>query len=197
MSPFRKPNTADWLQFLRSCVPYVLGDTGPLQPREVYTAMTKALNAILEATADYDPDDDAGLVSTRALHLQVIEALCLLERDFPLSELSIFVHEILHVPEFVYRLNSVRKYWCFATERFVGWMKGFVKSRSLSVENMVPCDDTNTLYAHFVKPCVLSCLLSILSDFKYTFCVMSRKNIQGALVKDVLCFFRSAATAGA
>ena len=126
--------------FLRTCVPYVMRDTGPLLPRAAYQAMTKALNAILDATADYDPDEegDEAMVKCRALHLQVIEALCLLERDFPLTELSIFVHEILHVPEFLYRWNSVRNYWCFATERFVGWMKGFVTNRSLSVENMVP-----------------------------------------------------------
>jgi hypothetical protein len=125
--------------FLRTCVPYVMGDTGPLQPLTAYKAMTAALNEILDTTADFDPDDEANeaLEKTRALHLQVIESLCLLERDFPLSELSIFVHEILHVPEFVYRWNAVRNYWCFTTERFVGWMKGFVKNRSLSVENMV------------------------------------------------------------
>jgi hypothetical protein len=136
----RKPNTADWLTFLRTCVPYVMGDTGPPQPRVAFKAMTEALNAILDATADFDPDDenDESVDETRALHLQVIEALCLMERDFPLSELSIFVHEILHVPEFVFRWNSVRNFWCFTTERFVGWMKGFVKNRSLSVENMVP-----------------------------------------------------------
>jgi hypothetical protein len=117
-----------------------MGDLGPLQPREAFKAMTEALNAILDATADYDPDaeEDEALEKTRALHLKVIESLCLMERDFPLSELSIFVHEILHVPEFVYRWNSVRNFWCFTTERFVGWMKGFVKNRSLSVENMVP-----------------------------------------------------------
>jgi hypothetical protein len=136
----RKPNTADWLTFLRTCVPYVMGDTGPFQPRAAFKAMIEALNAILDATADFDPDDgddDESLSNTRELYLQVTEALCLLERDFPLSELSIFVHEILHVPETVYRWNSVRNFWCFTTERFVGWMKGFVKNRSLSVENMV------------------------------------------------------------
>ena len=126
--------------FLRTCVSYVMRNTGPFKPREAYKAITDALNALLDATADYDPDEDDCETSdkTRALHLQVIEALCLLERDFPLSEMSIFVHEILHMPEFVFRWNSVRNYWCFATERFVGWMKGFVKNRALSVENMVP-----------------------------------------------------------
>jgi len=114
-------------------------DVGPVHPRAAFKAMIEVLNALLDATADYDPDDDCdeSLEESRRLHLQAIEALCLLERDFPLTELSIFVHEILHVPEFIYRWNAVRNYWCFTTERFVGWMKTFVKNRSLSVENMV------------------------------------------------------------
>jgi hypothetical protein len=136
-----------------------MGDTGPRQPQTAFKAMTEALNQILDATADFDPDDeeDEALEKTRALHLQVIESLCLVERDFPLSELSIFVHEILHVPEFVYRWNAVRNYWCFTTERFVGWMKGFVKNRSLSVENMVRA----TLL------CLAMCLVMILHFVLY------------------------------
>lgn len=137
----RKPNTADWMTFLRTCIPYVMGDVGPVAPRATYAALTDLLNALLDATADFvanDPlQEQAQLVESRALHLQAVEALCLLERDFPLTELAIFVHEILHVPEFVYRWNAVRNYWCFGTERFVGWMKRFVKNRSLCVENMV------------------------------------------------------------
>ena len=77
-----------------------MGDTGPFQPRAAFKAMIEDLNAILDATADFDPDDgddDESLSNTRELYLQVTEALCVLERDFPLSELSIFVHEILHV----------------------------------------------------------------------------------------------------
>ena len=125
--------------FLRSCVPYVMGNAGPVHPRQAYMAMINLLNELLDATADYDPDDDEdeAVAAQRRLHLHAIEALCLLERDFPFTEMSIFVHEILHVPEFVYRWNAVRNYWCFASERFVGWMKKFVKNRSLSVENMV------------------------------------------------------------
>ena len=135
----RKSNTADWLVFLRSSVPYVFGNVGPIHPREAYFSMIDLLNSLLDATAHFDPDDDPDQANdeSRRLHLQAIEALCLLERDFPLTEMAIFVHEILHVPEFIYRWNAVRNYWCFACERYVGWTKGFVKNRSLSVENMV------------------------------------------------------------
>ena len=116
--------------------------------------MTDVLNALLDATAEFvegDADDEAiKLQESRALHLQTIEALCVLERDFPKTELSIFVHEILHVPEFIYRWNSVRNYWCFATERYVGWMKRFVKNRSLSVENMVHSQYVNNYDSTFL-----------------------------------------------
>ena len=64
-------------------------------------------------------------------------ALFKLERDFPGTELSIGIHELIHVPDFLWRWNSVRNYWCFVVERLVGFMKKFVQNRSLSVENMV------------------------------------------------------------
>jgi hypothetical protein len=103
--------------------------------------MTDLLNQLLDATADFDPDDPtshASIVETcRVLRKQAVDTLCYFERDFPASELSPFIHELLHVSEFVYRWNAVRNYWCFVTERFVGWMKGFVQNRFLSLQNMV------------------------------------------------------------
>jgi hypothetical protein len=89
-----------------------MGDVGPVHPREAYMAMITILNDLLDATADIDDDTDEeqALAEARSLHMKAIEALCLLERDFPLTELSIFVHEILHVPEFIYRWNAVRNY---------------------------------------------------------------------------------------
>lgn len=130
-------------------------------------AMITILNDLLDATADVDDDtdEDQALAESRSLHMKAIEALCLLERDFPLTELSIFVHEILHVPEFIYRWNSVRNYWCFATERFVGWMKKFVKNRHLSVENMV-CARILLVILRIFCCCVLFvyiCCISILN----------------------------------
>ena len=101
--------------------------------------MVAALLVLLDATADYDPDDQADptTATCRALRDKVAKALCLLERDFPGTELSIAIHELIHVPDFVFRWNAVRNYWCFVVERMVGYMKTFIKNRSLSVENMV------------------------------------------------------------
>ena len=142
MTHRRKPKAADWLTFLRSAIPYTFYQVGPLRPREAFKAMIDALQLLLDAVADYDPDDpdDAdsdGTRTCRAARTAVTRALFKLERDFPGTELSIGIHELIHVPDFLWRWNSVRNYWCFVVERLVGFMKTFVKNRSLAVENMV------------------------------------------------------------
>ena len=135
----RKPKVADWLMFLRTAVPYVFYQVGPMRPRESFQEMIKALQHLLDATADYDPDAavDESVHTCRTARAKVAQALFKLERDFPSTELSIAIHELIHVPDFLWRWNSVRNYWCFVVERLVGFMKKFVKNRSLAVENMV------------------------------------------------------------
>jgi hypothetical protein len=112
---------------------------GPSRPREAFKGMIEALQLLLNATADYDPDsdDDNTTETCRTIKTAVARALFKLERDFPGTELSIGIHELIHVPDFLWRWNSVRNYWCFVVERLVGFMKKFVQNRSLSVENMV------------------------------------------------------------
>jgi hypothetical protein len=135
----RKPKTADWLMFLRSAVAYTWYGVGPARPREAFREMIEALQHVLDATADYDPDDseDTAVNTSRAIRARVVRALFKLERDFPGTELSIFVHELIHIPDFLLRWNAVRNYWCFVVERLVGFMNTFVKNRSLSIENLV------------------------------------------------------------
>jgi hypothetical protein len=140
MTQRRKPKAVDWLTFLRSAVPYTFYQVGPSRPREAFQAMIDALLLLLDAVADYDPDnmdDDSATQTCRTARTAVSRALFKLERDFPGTELSIGIHELIHVPDFLWRWNSVRNYWCFVVERLVGFMKKFVQNRSLSVENMV------------------------------------------------------------
>ena len=140
MTQRRKPKAVDWLTFLRSAVPYTFYQVGPSRPREAFQAMIDALLLLLDAVADYDPDnmdDDSATQTCRTARTAVARALFKLERDFPGTELSIGIHELVHVPDFLWRWNSVRNYWCFVVERLVGFMKKFVQNRSLSVENMV------------------------------------------------------------
>jgi hypothetical protein len=138
MAQRRKPKAIDWLTFLRTAVPYTFYEVGPSRPRESFKAMIAALQLLLNAVADYDPDDDNAATQTcRTARTAVARALFKLERDFPGTELSIAIHELIHVPDFLYKWNSVRNYWCFIVERLVGFMKKFVQNRYLAVENMV------------------------------------------------------------
>jgi hypothetical protein len=135
----RKCKAVDWLMFLRTCIPYAFSGIGPAHPQMAFKSMIAALQMLLDATADFDPGDaeNVSLKTCRAAKIKVAQALTLMERDFPHTELSIAIHELIHVPDFIYRWNAVRNYWCFVVERLVGFMKTFVKNRSLAVQNMV------------------------------------------------------------
>ena len=103
--------------------------------------MVDVLNGIYSLTADYDPeavDADEYLQECHALQTRAAEALTMFERDFPSSELTPCIHWIIHCAgELVPRWNNMRNYWCFLSERFVGWIKTFVKNRALALPNTV------------------------------------------------------------
>ena len=133
----RKPKVAEWLTFTRNCVPYSFTDCVPKRPRKAFYAMVDVLNELLDQTADYDCHTDNRFEELKAVRDRVTRALVLFENAFPHSEMTPCIHWILHFPDFIARWNNVRNFWCFLTERFVGWMKTFVKNRTLAVENMV------------------------------------------------------------
>ena len=119
-------------------MPYVFDGVGPTAVHSTLRYMVAALNELLDATCDYHRDYPAeSEAKAAALKMSLVRALCIVERDLPESELSIFLHEVVHLADFLYRWNNVRNYWCFITERFVGYMKGFVKNRHLVLESMV------------------------------------------------------------
>jgi len=138
----RKPKIADWLCFQRTCVEYTFFEVVPRRARDAFFAMVNILNDILDLTADYDPgadDDKEYQRECQEVQQRVAKALVLFERDFPRSELTPCIHWIIHAAgELVPRWNNVRNFWCFLSERFVGWMKTFIKNRSLALPNMVP-----------------------------------------------------------
>jgi hypothetical protein len=136
----KKPKSATWITFLRSCVPYAMSGVPPIA-RTCIVGICGMLSKILLATCDYIPGDAeataAAKLKTRELKTELILALCIFERDVPESELSYFLHEIVHLCDFLYRWNNVRNYWCFLVERFVGYVKGFVTNRHLVLESLV------------------------------------------------------------
>ena len=150
MSPFKtlpgakKQSAATWILVLRYFMPYLLYGVGTETCRTPFLGLCDALCSVLDATCDLSPHDAHESATARSrcaeIKLKLVRALCAVEKYLPESELSIFVHEIVHVADFLYRWNNVRNYWCFVTERFVGYVKGFVKNRHLALENLVfPC----------------------------------------------------------
>jgi hypothetical protein len=142
-----KQKSATWVKVLRFYVPYLLYGVGDKKVREALLLLTEALRNILDATCDFDPDDEETSAEEAKkcaeLKKKIVGALVEIEARLPASELSIFFHEIVHIADFLYRWNNVRNYWCFVTERFVGYVKGFVKNRHLALENLV--HDTQSL----------------------------------------------------
>jgi hypothetical protein len=80
----------------------------------------------LNATSDRDPsvtafpEDDFARreQDCQALKLKIIELLIVYERGVAKSELPPVIHLLIHVPEAIYRWNSVRNMWCFTNERY-------------------------------------------------------------------------------
>ena len=52
------------------------------------------------------------------MDLKIIELLIVYERGVAKSELPPVIHLLIHVPEAIYRWNSVRNMWCFTNERY-------------------------------------------------------------------------------
>jgi len=136
-----KMKAATWVAVLRFHVPYLLYGVEDKLVREALLIISEVLRDVLAATCDFDPEDE---VTTQeqtdkcnALKTKIVLAMVELERRLPSSEMSYFVHEIVHIGDFIFRLNNVRNYWCFVCERFVGYVKGFVKNRHLALESLV------------------------------------------------------------
>ena len=49
--------------------------------------------------------------------LKIVETLCKCEAALPVTEMCVMFHIVLHVPDVIYRWNSVRNFWSFFGER--------------------------------------------------------------------------------
>ena len=102
-----------------------------------------SIGALMDATCDYDrwkPEvTEANRRRIHRLHHAHLVCLAHAEKEWPESEFAIYLHETIHLSETIAYWNNSRNYWCFVTERFVGYMKGFVKNRRFPVANVVTC----------------------------------------------------------
>jgi hypothetical protein len=128
---------------------YLLGDLY-LDEDNPRPEIQKTLNGVLEAmhqclTMHCDAVDSSGLtvsVDSRrramgARKIFIVERLCDFEAYFPDSELSPVNHDLIHVPNSVYRWNSVRNFWAFFNERYIKWVTDYIHNKKDATENMV------------------------------------------------------------
>ena len=126
---------------MRTSLPHLLDEMGVEEHMESLIRLGGSISALMDATCDYFPFDDSTSHANRQrmhrLEQEHVVALADAELHLPESELAIYLHETVHFCDIVRRWNNSRNYWCFVTERFVGYIKGFVKNRSLPVANVV------------------------------------------------------------
>jgi hypothetical protein len=119
--------SADWLHFLTTGILYVLKPMVSGRQERALVALVKALRLAVNATSDRDPmvtafpEDDfvRRAQQCQELKLKIIGCLCEYEQGVARTELPPVLHMLLHVPDAIYRWNSVRNMWVFTNERYI------------------------------------------------------------------------------
>ena len=117
--------SADWLHFLTTGILYVLKPIVSGSQERALVALVRALRLALNANSDRDPmvtafpedDFERRAQECQKLKLKIIGFLCVYENGAALTELPPVLHTLLHVPDAIYRWNSVRNMWVFTNER--------------------------------------------------------------------------------
>jgi hypothetical protein len=117
--------SADWIHLITTGMLHVLRPMLRGQAVGALDALVRIFRLVLEACSDRDPhvvafpeDDEARRKNEmRRLKTKVARLLCAYERGAPLGNLPRIVHLLIHVPDLIFRWNSVRNMWCFFNER--------------------------------------------------------------------------------
>ena len=129
-------NCHDWIQLVQTAGDYVLGGLFANAPRkeEALHGLLAVCNSILQTSSDFQ-SDNRDLIDD--LKVKVVEALVKCESILPATEMPVMLHILLHVPDCIYRWNSVRNYWSFFGERMMGYIIRFIHNRDLAAENIM------------------------------------------------------------
>ena len=108
----------DWMLLIQTAGHYLLqglfaDDRNKMQS---LLRLLNACNRCINATSAWDSENREVI---DAVKLEVIEALCYVEAYMPRTELPVMFHVLVHVPDAIYRWNSVRNYWSFFGERCI------------------------------------------------------------------------------
>ena len=117
---------ADWLHFLTTGILHVLKPMVEGSARKALVAVVRALRLALKSTSDRDPfatqfpeqDFNRRAQVCQEMKLKIVEYLVIYEKGVAKSELPPVLHMLIHVPDAIYRWNSVRNMWCFTNERY-------------------------------------------------------------------------------
>jgi hypothetical protein len=96
-----------------------------IEMQKAWNTMMELIHLSLNLTcdvateADYDVPLRLRKSSMATAKQTIVEGLCLFEKHFPHSELCMMIHELIHIPEAVFRWNHPRNYWAFFSERYV------------------------------------------------------------------------------
>ena len=120
-----KLKSADWLHFLTTGILYVLKPIVRGRQERALVALVRALRLAVHANSDRDPmitafpehDFERRAQHCQQLKLKIIGFLCEYEKGAAITELPPVLHMLLHVPDAIYRWNSVRNMWVFTNER--------------------------------------------------------------------------------
>jgi hypothetical protein len=94
--------------------------------QEAVESWLDILRKVELSTADFNNDDAYEEIA--ALKMQVAEALTNFENEWPPQCHCIVAHEVMHLPDCIFRWNSVRNYWAFHLERYAANEKSAFKA---------------------------------------------------------------------
>jgi hypothetical protein len=131
--PFQRTGSckaADWMKLIEVGMEYCFAGVVPASCEDAFWGLAKLLREMLLTTCDVaDPDElhDAAHCRRKEDRLRQLKRQCALalsraEEDTPLTESAICMHIIMHIPETIYRWNSVRNTWAFPSERFATFL---------------------------------------------------------------------------
>ena len=109
-------NSHDWMLLIQSAGHYLPHNLFPEEPdkQECLLTLLDACNRCLTTTSAYDSENREVIDQVKQA---VVVALCKVEACMPRTELPVMFHVLLHVPDAIYRWNSVRNFWAFFGER--------------------------------------------------------------------------------
>ena len=70
-------------------------------------------------------------------HQEIVEIVCMFEKELPTRFMDLQVHLLIHVVDEVELVMVVSSYWMFFEERYMKKLKGFVRQREKSKGSMV------------------------------------------------------------